>query len=626
MDAGYKKDYAAAAGLLRYSYYQSRDSYRFFWYLHWLSMAGMHGAIEREAEGAPEEMLHHRAYGSGAARLYVQALQNQGKREKALGVLVELYKKYPEADTALILVSHFWNSEKAGPLFIGHPGHDALLRDIMERFGLIVRKEHEALASALFEHCVVAASTSAMRSITEPEAMKEFDFRCGEFKRLCEAWKADTKTINRADALTMIKVFDFFRSNPPSATRPYRFIWLNIYVPGISAPYLKNGAPSVIERKISPEEASRRISDLGCHYNAVSLFYYFLTGGQILMKPRFETIDAQVTRTEYGTQTQPGIMESVRPYPSRLIYEGFRSWDGLMWWYPHYESAPYLGGAKHVTFVPGLLRSEKMRMFAKMTTGASWRVLVHEIHHNFGYFCGVPSGHEFSEKEKARWPSWYAAAVKENGNRASELLWYQQQIFRKGNSDGFAALKSRNTDWMPDASAFSRALALSESLDPRRAEKAEELLKQAAAEEKKGNTARQMELLDRAGKEAPEMQEILFKKAYAIHFREKNFEKAVPLYEEYLARYGGFENSDAALTYLITWHGQRDAARALLLLDKYGNNPVSPAKRDEFTLWRAKILKRLGRKADALRALAPLLSAPAGEKRSLAEELAATLR
>ncbi len=333
-----------------------------------------------------------------------------------------------------------------------------------------------------------------------------------------------------------------------------------------------------------------------------------------------------MTRTEYGTQTQPGIMESVRPYPYRLIYDDFRSWDGLMWWYPHYESVPYLGGAKHVTFVPNLLRSEKMRMFARMTTGASWRVLIHEIHHSFGYFCGVPSGHEFSEKEKTGWPAWYAAAVKENGGRISELLWYQQQIFRRGNGDGFAALKSKNTDWMPDSSAFSRALALSAALDPKRAEKAEELLKQAAAEEKKGNTAGQMELLERAEREAPEMQEILFKRAYAIHFREKNFGKAIPLYGEYLARYGGFENSDAALTYLLTWHGQRDASRALELLEAHGNNPVSPAKRDEFTVWRARILKRLGRKAEALKALAPLLAGPAGEKRTLAEELAATLR
>jgi hypothetical protein len=285
MEAGYKKDYMAAAGCLRYSYYQSRDSYRFFWYLHWLSMAGLHGAIEKEAEEAPGEMLHHKAYGSGGARLYARALLNLGKREKALGFLIEIYKKYPEADTALMLVSHFWNSDKAGPLFIGHPGHDKLLRDMMERFGVIIRKEHEALASALFEHCVVAASTSALRSTTDPEAMKEFDFRLGEFNRLCEAWKADTKTINRADALTLARGFDFFRSNPPSVKKPYSFIWLNIYVPWISAPYLKNGLPSVIERKISPEEVSRRISDLGIHYNVVSLFYYCLTGGQVLMKP-----------------------------------------------------------------------------------------------------------------------------------------------------------------------------------------------------------------------------------------------------------------------------------------------------------------------------------------------------
>ena len=85
----------------------------------------------------------------------------------------------------------------------------------------------------------------------------------------------------------------------------------------------------------------------------------------------------------------------------------------------------------------------------------------------------------------------------------------------------------------------------------------------------------------------------LFKYAYAVQWREKNFEKAIPYYEKYLELFSGFDDSDTALIYLVGWYTSKNPSHALSLLDKHGQNPSSEKIKNEFYERRIKLLKMI---------------------------------
>ena len=401
MDAGYKKDFYSAAFEMRYSYYSKPDSYRFFWYLKQLNDAKLYEAVIKEFSTAPEEYHYHKAYQFGAARYYAQALLEQGKRDDAVKVLLKYYYKQKDKDIAYMLLSHFWNSEKCGNVFILNSKHDEMLKDIADNFLLIYNEKNSSLADAFLDHMSVAVSQAAITGIDNRKMNESFIFRFDLMKKVFEVWKNDSKSINRMDFESLIRAFDYFAKNPPSVKKPYEFTWLNIYVPRVNSSIIVNGKNKAVKIEFSKEEISRRIFDTTMHFNTLAVFYYYLSSGNILMKSRFEIIDAEVTRSDTASSIQSIVTESVRPYPSKLLYDNFRQYDGVMWFFPHYETATYLGGVKSLILVPDFLSAKDFRMFTKMPTSASWRVLIHEVFHNFGYFCKINNGHTFAEANKS---------------------------------------------------------------------------------------------------------------------------------------------------------------------------------------------------------------------------------
>ena len=602
MDAGYAKDYARAAENLRYSYYQAQDSYRLFWYLQWLSNAGLHDAVIAEASAAPDGDLWHKAYQSGAVRFWAQALLEKGLRAEAADLLVKHYELHRDPKAAQMLVTHFWNSEKAGSVFLSHPRHGEIVKDIITRFASVRKDEYAGLAAELYNHLVSGAAESAMRSLKDPSARTTFTERFSALKQLAAVWDKEPKAVNAADWKAIEQAFTFFLENHPSRKNPHEFVWLNFYVPEVSATIIEKGKTVPLHAELSRAQIDRRIFDLKSQYDVMSVFYYYITRGEILMSARFEVLDAKVTRTDSASALQSIVTESVRPYPSRKIYEDYRAWDGLMWWFPHYGSSAYLGGAKSVTFVPEILRSPDLRMLAKMSTGASWRVLIHEVFHGFGTLCRVEAGHNFTTENRSKWPDWYRAAVAANAGNISELAWYEGVTSRRNNADRFAPVRQRDRNWLPDRSAFEKAQTLGRTLTAEKESAARELLAKADAAAAEKNAAKEIALLSQARTAAPEMAATLFKLGYSTQWRAKNKADAIPLFEEYLKLFGGFENTDSALIYLGGWYQTKNPAFALELIDRYGGNPLSSGTWTDITALRIKLLRQLGRgpEADAL--------------------------
>jgi tetratricopeptide (TPR) repeat protein len=249
-------------------------------------------------------------------------------------------------------------------------------------------------------------------------------------------------------------------------------------------------------------------------------------------------------------------------------------------------------------------------MFTKMPTSASWRVLIHEVFHNFGYFCSVDSGHNFAEVNRNKWPSWYADAVKSNNGKTGELFWYEGIIKRRDNSDEFVFLKRFRENWLPAKPVLERAIQYSSRTSSGDADTATRLIREADSERKRSNVKNEIALLSEANRIAPFMPLPLFKCAYSTQWSEKNFEKSVPLYEKYLDLFGGFEDSDTSLVYLLGWYSSRDPGKALKFLEEYGGNPVNNKRWSEFTLRKIKLLKTLGRESEAMEIQGKALNDP----------------
>lgn len=626
MDAGYAKDYLRAAREMRYSFYQNRDGYRLFWYLSWLSRAGYHDAVIAEASAATDDERWHKAYQSGSVKFWAQALLDAGKRDEAVAVLVREYELHRDPQLALMLVSHFWNSEKAGAVFLNHPRHAELVSDVITRFAGTRSDAHAGLAKSLFEHLVAAASVAAMRSVSDAAYVKRFNAYAEALRRVGTVWGADPKAINAADWRVLEKAFSYFAANPPAVRKPYEFLWLNCYVPRVNATILEKGKPAPLAVELPREFIERRILDLQSQFDVMAVFYYYLTNGAVLMRSRFELLDATVTRTDSKSPLQSIVTESVRPYPAKLLYNGYRNWDGLMWWFPHYGSSAYLGGAKKIAFVPDILSGTDSRMFAKMSTGASWRVLVHEAFHSFGTLCKVAAGHDFTVENRAKWPDWYRSGVAANAGATSELLWYEGIISRRNNADAFAPVRRRSRDWMPAADVFERAERLGSTLSASRVAAVEVHMAAADAAGQKKNAAEDIAQLRKAVQLASEMPEPLFQLAYRTQWRAKDKAGAIALYEEYLNRFGGGEHTDTALIYLGGWYQTQDPARGLSLLEKYGGNPLNDGTWSELQLRRVRLLKQLGRADEARAALQLLLNDVRNTKVQESRELEASLR
>ena len=199
MDAGYKKDFYIATIEMRYAFYSKPDSYRFFWYLKQLSDAKLYDAVIKEFNAAPEEYHYHKAYLFGAVRYYAQALLEKGNRDDAVKVLIKYYAKQRDKDIAVMLMTHFWNSEKCGNVFILNSKHDEMTKDIADNFLLTFDEKNVAFAIAFFDHMSVTVSQAAISGINDRKINESFIYRLGLIKKIFEVWKIDSKNINSKD-------------------------------------------------------------------------------------------------------------------------------------------------------------------------------------------------------------------------------------------------------------------------------------------------------------------------------------------------------------------------------------------------------------------------------------------
>ena len=470
----------------------------------------------------------------------------------------------------------------------------------MKRFASEKTKENIPFVSAFCGHLTAAAASSGIESIHNAKKKKSFLFLTECIRTIYNTWKDTPEAINKADTEVILRMLDFFAVNPPSLKKPYIYRLLNLYVPSVEAAYNDNGKSVIINASLTSEQIERRISDTNLHFNVLSLFYYYITGGNILMKCRFEIIDSRVTAVDENSPQKSIVTESITPYPSDLIYSSFRKFDGIMFFFPHYPPAAYLSGIKNTIFVPGFLNGTDRRMFSKMSTSASWRVLIHEVFHNFGQLGGIDAGHNFQEQNKNKWPEWYSELVKNNSGKISELAWYEKITSLRSTDDSFGFLKLRDSHWLPSQTAFKLAKKYSALTSTKSFNEATMLLNEAEKSEKSGKTGESINYLKKAAAAAPFHELAHFRLAYAVHWKEKNYKASIPYYENYLEKFSGFEHNDTVLIYLSSWYSTKNPGKALELIEKHGTNPAKPGVSKELRFMKAKLMIALKRTKEAV--------------------------
>ncbi|MBN2652397.1 MAG: hypothetical protein JXR63_08440 [Spirochaetales bacterium] len=604
MDAGYEKDYVTAAKFLRYSFYQAKDSYRFFWYLNWLNNAKLYEAIVWEASHTDEKYLWHRAYFTTSYKFWGNALMNLARYDEAIEVFVKGYKRDPQNSKGIVenLTYRLWNSPKAGSYFMRYKGQQRLTDEIIDFYG----KKLDVGSGFASKLCDWLAIRAADAILNQDKSAAKY---VREFSDFTNFWINSGEKVNVADFQILTKALNFAMKNPPQKTKPYEVNIINFYIKKIEAEWRdKDGTTIKKDFGYTNEYIQNRLLDIQDNFDLAAIFYYYITNGILILNPQFKVLDAAITELE-DSKFQSIIPYSVRPFPSDFIYYNYEKFDAYYWWFPHYDGIAYLGGQASPHFVPQLLTGSPT-IYAKMPTAASYRVIIHEFYHGFASRLKINSGHPWLRDNEANWPQWFANGVKNNNEMLSELLWYEGYTAEYGFNDGFEKIKTKGKDPKPYEETFLLAKEYEKRLEPQRKIEADKLFVQGKAELKAGNLEAAMELLLKAHQTAPEVPLFLYELAYNLQWKAKRREDAQIYWDKYLRDFRDFQGSDVAIVYTIPWYINRDPEYALELYNLHCQNPRNNQRFSEYQMFHAKILARLKRTVEARSVVEALLDDP----------------
>lgn len=623
MDAGAAHDYQTAAEMLGYAYVQAPDAYRLFWYLNWLSYANRWEEIDAVASAAPAEDLYHAAYHSGSYRVWARALVEMGNVEAAVEVLIAGYDRDPATGAAIAreLVYDPWNQDGAAVGFLYHPRHEELLRDIAGRT-VNEWEPDPTLARHLYHHLVVSIARSIEHG--DHAGDRAIASLLVDFDAVAEhaiALGADPRLINHANYRVLREALRFAWERPPFAG-PGRARLLNLYVPSVRASAGQQEGDVAVS--YSTAYIERRIASLVEQARVCGLVYWYLTDGRLYPEFEFQILEgaAATALNERGTAIE---IASVSPYPAELLYDRYRQYAGVLWWFPSFDGVLYLSGPRALYFVPRLLQSARWRMVSTMPSAASYAVLIHELFHNVGAVIGVDSGHTYIEDNEAIWPAWYRDSVAANGGQIAEYAWYAGLLcdYVAVTESPFEKILDTEHDWMPTDDAFARARQTFGEMGFARVESVHHMVVEANELIRVGDVDAGVALLRRATSLAPDAAPAHFALAYVTHWRLEDREGAQALYDTFLERFPGLPESNVALIYAMSWYTTRDPSHALALYARHGGNAVDDDQYSGIELLRVKSLARAGMIASARTVAEGLL---AEERFTLTDDLCAFLQ
>jgi hypothetical protein len=397
-----------------------------------------------------------------------------------------------------------------------------------------------------------------------------------------------------------LDAFAYYLDNPPQKkeNKPVRFTWLNLYIPEIDA--LNPKTNKRVQIKLDDLTIQNRIRDTKQQWSFVRVYYYYITGGRVLFDYEYVVHQGKYTKISNSTTTPPDL-ESVIPYPSDLLYQKVRQYDGVMWWHPSYPGVSYLGGPRFITFVPGILDTKGWKLGAIMPLGASFKVLIHEIFHSYAHQLGIDSGHNWLLENKSKWIAGYQKIMQETQTegKASELSWYEILLRDEGNAKDHSKIFNRLTLWVPSEKAFRNAKDFYKKAGAKNIEECRKIQNQAnqAFALKKADEG--IKLLKKGLSLVPDHPVLLYLLALQTHWMLQKRDEAQKIYDQYLEKYSDFTNSDIVLVYTLGYYLHRNPEKVLSLLNIHGKNPPDHHKLSEYKLYEVKALALLKKNAEA---------------------------
>jgi len=594
MEAGKVKNYKLAAEMLRYSFYQVQDSYRFFWYIYYLSILKAWEVIDKECESVNEDFLYHSGYLTWARSIWAGALKEVGKFEKSVENYIYILKNNPKSsyDAAYFLTNHYWYEDRLGPVFIKHNNHKELSEFIVSQIES-VWKEKKYAGGGIFEHLVIATSLALIE-----KRIDDGKFYLGLLKRIDDNCDFIDNIESANNRTTILSAFDYYLNNNPLElnTKPYEFKWINLYVPEIQGFNQKTNKSTIL--KISKSEYEKRIYDTIQNWAFVPIFYYYISQGKILMSYEYKVLNGKIGEIDRGGRINSN---TVNPYPSQFLYDNIRNFDGLMWWHPSYENVLYLGGPNVVTFFPNMLYTLDWNAQTTMPLSASYKVLIHEIFHNYANRLGIDSGHNWLAENKNKWFSSYREKIEVSvDKKVSELTWYELLLRDEGNKKDHSKLLIKDAMWVPGELSYKKISALIKKYGQGVISQVNKIILQSDLEFQKKNNQKGIELLYQALKIVPEHPRALFKVAHNLHWTFNKRDDAQKYYDRFLDMYEDINDTDIALIYTINYYMNRNPQKVLDIIKRNGKNPPTFTRLSEYKLAEVKALKTLKRDSEAI--------------------------
>lgn len=500
--------------------------------------------------------------------------------------LIAAYDRDPSsrASIARELIYDPWNQDGAAVDFLHHPRHDELLHEIV--VGTVGEWEPDPTRARLLYHHLVVSIAHAIEAAADERAIASLLTDLDAVASHAFDIRADPRLINPANHRILREALRYAVVRPPVGA-PGRVRLLNLYVPAISVP------AGDLDLSYSTDYIERRIASLETQSAVCGLLYWYLSAGRLYPEFEFQILEGATATALNERGTSIEIM-SVSPYPADLLYDEYREYAGVLWWFPSFDGVVYLSGPRPVVFVPWLLESMSRRMVSTMPSGAGYSVLVHELFHNVGGMIGVDAGHTYTIENEAAWPDWYRDIVAANNGAIAEYAWYAGLLdaYLAGTEEPFDRILEVSDDWMPSAQAFVQARDLSQTMGAAALASMRRKIVDANELIWAGDTEGGVALLGEVAESAPDAAPAQFALAYATHWALHDRERAQARYDSFLERFPGLPESNVALIYSMSWYTTRDPLRALDLYDRHAGNAVNDDQFSDIELLRVKSLIR----------------------------------
>jgi tetratricopeptide (TPR) repeat protein len=365
-NAWYHNKHEEAIQHMRISYEANPNSNKLVWYMYFLETEKRFEEMINVMEKAPHELWVDTKYYTETYRHYAEALRQTGRREEAVGVLIEaIDMKTPDiGKNVLPLVQWVWTESYLSYEFKKHKRYHEILSNVITQ----LKKdwnEHSYVTRHLFDFCITAAAEEIAHQNkthadfyidTAIEISEKSDINKNDYYQPAVACFFD-------NAVTFWH--ERYQLQKQSA---YKFTILCVWYPRIKAHAVYKGEELYLDYELRLEHIENKMREIRSQLQAVSLAYFYMSQGKLLFTFDVKLMDGTITEVE-GINSLTPVIDSIVPDPGMFYYETFNKYDGYFHFYPKIPSN-FLGARKRMVFVPYYIYSEYYRHHCWLLCGA----------------------------------------------------------------------------------------------------------------------------------------------------------------------------------------------------------------------------------------------------------------